>query len=101
MTRERTGTLVLRAAGCLDLQTAELFRDQVYAMDASSAAGVIIDLSRTTSMDVAGLAALVSVLIRSRAVGRSVALAGPLAPDVERWLDLSGFSAEFGRLAPA
>ena len=101
MTHERTGMVVLRATGCLDLQTAFIFRKQVDAMDASSAAGVVIDLSRTTSMDVAGLAALVSVLIRSRATGRSVALAGPLAPSVERWLDLSGFSAEFGRLAAA
>jgi anti-anti-sigma factor len=79
----------------LDLETADAFRRDTEAFLESKAAGVVVDLSPTHQMDVAGFAALANLLVRCRAQGRPVALAGPLSAAVNRFVDFSGFDVLF------
>ena len=88
----------LHAGRSLDLETADDFRCDVDSFLASAAEEAVVDLRSTEHMDVAGFAALANLLVRCRASGRSVMLAGPISPPVERLLDLSGFRRLFPRL---
>ena len=87
--------VVLLAGGRLDVETAPAFRREVETYLASAAAEAVVDLHATEHMDVAGFAALANLLVRCRASGRSVTLAGPMSPSVERLIDYSGFRRLF------
>jgi len=86
---------VLKPGVRLDLETADRFRAQTYAFLAVDAARAIVDFSETEEMDVAGLAALVHLLVLARERQLQVVLAGPISGPVMRLIDYSGFGPRF------
>ncbi|HEX4566100.1 MAG TPA: STAS domain-containing protein [Vicinamibacterales bacterium] len=84
------GTLVLRPTGPVTI-TAESDAGLIAAFDEAIANGqlrIVLDLSETTQMDSAGLAALVRGWIRVKRARGDVALAGP-APSIKTMLTIT------------
>jgi anti-sigma B factor antagonist len=65
--------LVIQLAGKLSLETVHEFATQMRAEDAPR---VILDMSRVTFLDSAGVGALVSMFVSRRNHGKTLALAG-------------------------
>ena len=86
---------VLRPGSRLDLETADRFREEVDHCLSRPGRSVIVDLGHTAEMDVAGFAALAYLLVQSRAADSTVAIAGPIAAPVARFIDYSGFDGLF------
>lgn len=82
-------TAVVRAAGEIDLTNAEAFRDAMLAALDAGALGLVVNLSGTTFMDSAGMAALARTSRRAAASGAAVRLVVTSAP-VRRVLTLVG-----------
>ncbi|MDQ4007206.1 MAG: STAS domain-containing protein [Actinomycetota bacterium] len=83
------GCTVLALAGELDVATAPCFRKHLAAAVEDGATKVVVDLSRVTFMDLAGVGTLVSALCRTRWARGSICLVGPNR-EVSRLLSLAG-----------
>lgn len=83
------GCAVLTLAGELDVATAPCFRKHLAAAIETGATKVVVDLSRVTFMDLAGIGTLVAALCRTRWARGSICLVGPNR-EVSRLLSLSG-----------
>ncbi len=82
-------TAVVTAAGEVDLTNAEGLRDALLSALNAGALGLVADLTATTFIDSAGVAALVRASRRADATGATVRLA-VTAPAVLRVLNLVG-----------
>jgi anti-sigma B factor antagonist len=83
------GCTVLALSGELDVATAPCFRRHLAAAVDDGASKVVVDLSRVTFMDLAGIGTLVSALCRTRWARGSICLVGPNR-EVSRLLTLAG-----------
>jgi anti-sigma B factor antagonist len=82
-------TAVVTAAGEIDLTNAEGLRDALLSALNAGALGLVVDLTATTFLDSAGVAALVRASRRAAATEATVRLA-VTAPAVLRVLNLVG-----------
>jgi anti-sigma B factor antagonist len=90
------GTIVLRPTGPITIN-AESDAGLISAFDEAIANGrlrIVLDLSKTTQMDSAGLAALVRAWIRLKRARGDVALAGP-APSIQTMLKITRLNTVF------
>lgn len=89
--------LVVAIAGELDPNTADAIRDQVRQLAGDQRAPeLVLDLSKVTFMDSAGVRVIVELHHdRQRAGGRLILV--NIADSPRRVLDLSGLTAELGR----
>lgn len=97
MTALPSPPLFLYAGRRLDLETADAFRDRWGTLQIDPDTEVQVDLRDTAFLDVAGLAALVKLLVHCRVSNGIVTLVGPIAPPVLELLDFSGFLPLFRR----
>ena len=90
------GTLVLVAAGEIDVATSPEFRENLHGIIDDGAESVCVDLSGTTFMDSSGLGVLVGALKRFRADSSAnvIELRG-LQPAVRRVFDVTGLTEIF------
>ena len=90
------GTIVLRPTGPITI-SADSDGGLIAAFDEAIASGrlrIVLDLSKTTHMDSAGLAALVRAWIRLKRARGDVALAGP-APSIQTMLKITRLNTVF------
>lgn len=80
---------VIAFQGRLDAARAPAHRDAMLAIIAGGQTRFLIDLSKTTFLDSAGIGALVSVLKRARLAGGDIAVVQPNDPGVKRLLQLT------------
>jgi anti-sigma B factor antagonist len=90
---EEDGTAVVRASGEVDLSVRAEFA-RMLAQACAGGRDVVVDLSRTTFMDSAGLHALVTARRSQTAAGRSFVLRNPSA-SVRGMLTLAGLEEWF------
>lgn len=94
------GTVRVDAAGDLDMTCGNQLRDVVrQALAAHAPKRVVVDLSRITFLDSAGIGALVGVLKEAREQGATLLVADP-TPFVHHILDITGLLDAFGSPAP-
>lgn len=86
---EVKGYMVCRPAGDLDMYSVSLFREAL--ADVASRARLVIDLSKVTFLDSAGLGALIGGIRRIRESGGQVAVTST-RPGVCRLLETTGFN---------
>lgn len=88
-------TAVVTASGEIDLTNADGLRDVLLSALDAGARGLVVDLTRATFLDSAGVSALVRTSRRASATGTTLRLA-VTAPSVLRVLDLVGLDRLIG-----
>jgi anti-sigma B factor antagonist len=86
---------IIELSGRLDAFTVGKLRDTYQQFLDKDDSNFVIDLSQTDFMDSAGMAALVSLLKRSRQTGGDVVLVKPVDPAAYRILALTRFDQVF------
>lgn len=82
--------LVARPAGELDLQVADLFRNQLERhLNTRGVKNLVLNLSRVSFIDSSGLGVILGRYRRLKAAGGEVAIVNP-SPAVNRLLELAG-----------
>ena len=77
--RDDVGTVIVRAAGRLNMVSAPQLRQLVERSIATGASRFAIDLSETDFMDSSGLGALIGCMRTARAAGGDLRIASPTA----------------------
>ena len=93
-------TVTLAPQDRLDAFSAPALRMQLNDLAEAGVKDFVIDLSDTPFMDSAGMAVLVSLLLRCRQTGGSVTLVWPRAEAVRRTLQLTQFDRIFDFIEP-
>lgn len=86
---------IITLTGRLEAFTVAALRNEVDARLAQDNRYFVVDLSGVSFMDSAGMAALVSLLKRSRQIGGDVVLVKPVDPAAMRILTLTRFDQVF------
>lgn len=83
-------TVIVAAAGDLDLATVGLLRQRLTETEQAGATAVVVDLSQVAHIDSTSIGVIISAYTRLRGRGHTLTLCGPLAPSVERVIDTLG-----------
>ena len=95
------GTVRVDAAGELDVSCGNQLRGAVHeALETHAATRVVVDLSRITFLDSAGIGALLGALKEARERGATLVVADP-TPFVHHILGITGLLDAFGSPPPA
>lgn len=87
--------IIVAPTGRIDAFSVQPWRDRFEQHLAAGETHFVIDLSDVTFLDSAGMAALVSLLKRSREAGGDVRLVWPVAEGARRILDLTKLDRVF------